>query len=128
MIIRFLIYCSVILTPLLSQAQEWKCKNDVEVQCEQSKCSVMAEEHTPMEVTFSDSGKISACAYTGCWEGLGTVSKNSSFLILSVKKAKWVTPIKTKRKNDLIFILDKTDNIGFIKVNTFAQPLLCKKI
>lgn len=117
--------CAVfLLTPALALCAEWHCRNqDMEVSCSQKKCEA-AEAFTPVDVTVSDLGLMSVCAYSGCWNGKGKVLKSGSHLIISANKLKW-SGISPNQAN-FIFGMDKTDNVAVIKGSNFAMPLLCK--
>lgn len=61
----------------------WQCSNDLEVRCGDGKCEAAGDgEFTPMSVTVSDSGAMSVCTYTGCWEGTGELVRSAEFLVL----------------------------------------------
>ena len=61
-------------------AESWQCRNDLEIRCVEGKCSAETKSgFTPMSVSFSDNGKMSVCAYSGCWEGTGKVFEDWQF-------------------------------------------------
>ena len=122
-------------------AEQWRCKNDVEVQCSQLACSVNSD-FTAMDITIDAAavqqncnyaitidadGQIVACAYTGCWEGVAKVMNNHSVMTMTVEQARWKTTGETTQSDDLVLVLDQSDQIGFVKVADFAQPLRCQK-
>lgn len=103
----------------------WQCRNDVEIHCAEEKCDAKKSgEFTPMSVSFDVSGKMSVCAYSGCWEGTGKVSNNGDFMMLSGQNLKFST---SNMKENIAITLDKKDNIALVKAGSFAQPLVCKK-
>ena len=104
--------------------QSWQCRNDLEIRCNGKKCQVQkADGWTPMSVSFDDSGKMSVCAYSGCWEGIGAVTFDANFLMLSGKNLKFSTSNMTE---NIAITLDKNDNVAMLKAGGFAQPLICK--
>lgn len=114
-----------ILSVTTAFAESWQCRNDLEISCADGKCSAETEDgFTPMSVSFDDSGKMSVCAYTGCWEGKGEVSSNGNFLMLAGQNLKFSTSDMTE---NIAITLDKNDNVATIKAGGFAQPLICKK-
>ena len=58
------------------QPESWQRRNDLEIRCDAENCTAEEEGNfTPMSVTVDDAGLMSVCAYSGCWEGKGTVVK-----------------------------------------------------
>lgn len=116
--------CAVFFVlPALAFGAEWNCRNQyLEVSCSAQKCAA-SETFTPMEVSLSDLGFVSVCAYSGCWEGKGKMLKSGSHLIISATRLRWggASP------NDANFIiaLDKADAVAVIKGANFAMPLIC---
>ncbi len=107
------------------ETESWQCRNDVEVHCAEGKCDAKKSgEFTPMSVSFDGLGKMSVCAYTGCWEGVGKVSSSDNFMILNGQNLKFST---SDMKQNIAIILDKTDNVATLKAGSFAQPLVCEK-
>ncbi len=78
-----------------------------------------------MSVTFDDSGSISVCAYTGCWEGTGKVFDGGDFFSLTGHGLKFST--SPERTENIAISLDRRDNIAVLKAGAFAHPLICKK-
>jgi len=62
--------------------ESWQCRNELEISCNAERCEA-AVDFTPMSVTFDDSGWISVCAYSGCSEGSGTVTRGGRFILLT---------------------------------------------
>ena len=109
-------------------AVDWNCRNhDMEISCRSEKCEV-ADSFTPMDVSFTDKGKISVCAYTGCWEGVGKVFSNKNHMIISAHDLKFSTSSSDAMKSDILIALDTKDNISVIKTYGYAMPMTCKKI
>jgi len=124
---RLIISSVLVLYPMFLQAELWACKNDVEIHCTNQQCTV-SETHTPMDVTIDLKGKLTACAYSGCWQAKGVVLKHQSLLVLSVSNAKWSGDESSRQSEDLVFVLDKKDEIGYVKVADFAHPMVCHQL
>lgn len=107
------------------EPQTWECRNDLEIRCDGKNCTSVKEgEFTPMGVSFDDKGTISVCAYSGCWEGTGSVLKSDGFLYLTGKALAFSTAKDSKQ--DISITLDTSDNIALLKAGEFSQPLVCK--
>lgn len=108
-------------------AESWQCRNDMEIRCADGNCEAADEgAFTPMSVSFNDSGKMSVCAYTGCWEGTGKVFNDGAFLMLSGQSLKFSTSSSVMNRENIAITFDRADNIGMLKVAGFAHPLICE--
>lgn len=113
-----------VLLPSLAGAAEWRCRNsDMEITCISGKCSP-SDGFTPMDVTFSDKGAMSICAYSGCWEGKGKLLTSGDHLLLSGHKLQWTGTIP--ETGDFLIALDKSSGIATINGCGFAMPLACR--
>ncbi|MEL6830097.1 MAG: hypothetical protein AAFO63_08165 [Pseudomonadota bacterium] len=122
---RIWVFCSLAASIVpTSMAEGWACRNDAaEIICDAEQCAV-SDVHTPMHVHF-DERRISACAYTGCWEGnLQSTSTIGQF--------HWVTaedvPYSTQPDSpaDLALQLDRNTAVATLIVSgSFAMPLRC---
>ena len=121
------ILLTMILLSTHAYAESWQCKNDMEIRCANGKCSTPAKDgFTPMSISFNDSGSISVCAYSGCWEGRGVVNKTKSFLSVTGHNLRFSTsPNNVRMREDILIALDRRDNIATLKVGGFAHPLIC---
>ena len=105
------------------------CRNDIEVHCTHGACGAETEEgsFTPMSLGFSTTGSFSLCAYSGCWDGEGTVVATAPFLVITQAKVEWSDPSSHgERDADVLIAFDARDRIAIIKAGGFATPLLCK--
>ncbi len=112
-----------------AHADVWNCRNDIEVQCAGGDCSAETEpgNFTPMSLAFSSTGSFSLCAYSGCWDGEGTVVSTAPFLVITHARAEWSDPSSNgERDADVMIALDREDGIAVIKASGFATPLHCK--
>ena len=81
-----------------------------------------------MDVTFDDAGMMSVCAYTGCWEGTGTVTRSGPFVIVAGDALPFSTaPDDTESRAAIVIALDQTDQVATLKAGAFAQPLRCEQ-
>lgn len=111
-----------------TETETWQCRNDLQIICASGKCEAAKKDaFTPMSVSFDDAGKMSVCAYTGCWEGTGEISKNNNFMTLSGQNLKFSTSDSADMNQNIAITLDRTDNVAMLKAGEFAQPLLCEK-
>ena len=107
-----------------AETGKWNCKNEVEIVCSKDGCEPSAD-FTPMSVTVSESGDISVCAYTGCWEGSGKGLNEGNFLTFSAPDLPFST--QPSSKESIFVVIDKTDGVGLLKAGKFAHPVVCKK-
>jgi hypothetical protein len=122
---RALVILAVLRTAAIVQAEEWNCRNDLEIRCGE-KCEV-SDDFTPMDVTVDDQGKLSACAYSGCWEGQGKALVTEDFLTVAAHGLPFSTAASEQQNANVLVGIDLGDQIGVIKVGGFAMPLICKK-
>jgi hypothetical protein len=110
------------------KTETWQCRNDVQIVCTGGKCEAETKDaFTPMSVSFDDTGMMSVCAYTGCWEGTGEVSKKNNFMMLSGENLKFSTSDSKDMYEHIAITLDRRDNVAMLKAGEFAHPLLCEK-
>ncbi len=125
-------FSSLFLISTTTLAQEylgWNCRNDIEVMCSNRGCGVIqGDDFTPVDVRLLNDGSIDVCAYTGCWSGKGTVTKDGSFTIFIGKKFKFSSAPSDDKAEDISVVVDERDNVAVMKNSVFAQPLICKKL
>lgn len=106
----------------------WQCRNDLEISCDTEHCET-SDSFTPMSVTVDDAGSMSVCAYTGCWEGTGTVVQSERFVVLTGHDLPFSTaPDAAESQADIVIAIDKQDHVAILKAGSFAQPLLCEQL
>lgn len=117
-------FCAV-TTP----ADNWQCRNDLEIRCNPEHCEAASEGNfTPMRVHVDDAGSMRVCAYSGCWEGTGTVVKSEDFVVLIGHELTFSTsPDSVKLQENIVIAIDRTDDVGILKVGAFAHPLRCER-
>ena len=108
---------------------QWQCHNDVEISCEVGRCEAAdRDSFTPMAVRFDAAGSMSVCAYSGCWEGTGTVVKREPFIVLTGHDLPFSTAADSAaRRADIAIVLDREDEVAILKAGAFAHPLRCEK-
>ncbi len=80
-----------------------------------------------MDIHFDDSGEISVCAYSGCWEGISDVLNTANFLVLLAQDLGFSSALETNDSGqNMSLSLDKHDGIAVLKLDSFAQPLHCR--
>ena len=110
-----------------SEVAAWRCRNDVEVQCGEEGCEAR-DPFTPMDVTVDDTGRMSVCAYTGCWEGTGSAVESGGFLVLLGLDLEFKTSSDSPSdRADIVIAIDRADGISILKAGGFAQPMLCER-
>ena len=106
---------------------EYHCRNDIEVQCSASDCTVAkSADFTPMSVSFRHNGDLSICLYSGCYDTLATIKKESGFYTVLAAKVPFSTDVQSKK--NIALSMDLKDQIAVVKVGSFAQPLRCNAI
>lgn len=124
--IIFLLAVGLFAATAFAQTASWECRNDLEVRCAGGKCEAESGDgFTPMSVTFAETGRLSVCAYTGCWEGTAGVSGDDRFLMLTGRGLRFST--NASMKEDIAVVLDRRDGVATLKAGGFAHPLICKK-
>ncbi|NNE98294.1 MAG: hypothetical protein HKN25_04655, partial [Pyrinomonadaceae bacterium] len=113
---------------ITSSSEKWECRNDLEIRCADGNCKTQEKgSSTPMSVSFDDSGMMSVCAYSGCWEGKGNVFRSGDFLSLAGHGLKFSTsPERAEMNRDISITLDRKDNVAMLKAGEFAHPMVCK--
>lgn len=108
--------------------ERWQCRNDLEISCDVEHCEA-ADSFTPMDVRFDDAGSMSVCAYSGCWEGTGTVVQSEHFVVLTGHELPFSTaPDSADSRAAIVIALDRADQVGILKAGAFVQPLLCEQL
>lgn len=114
--------------PATAFSSAWRCRNNnLEIHCNSGKCQASpAGTFTPFDITFTADGDMDICAYTGCWQGRGKVTRSGKHILISGHGLVW-TGTEPDRA-DFIVALDTSDKVGFIKGAGFAMPILCKEL
>ena len=112
------------LAALTQAAQAWTCRNeDMEISCNNGKCE-KADAHTPMSVSLDERGKLSACAYSGCWEGRAQVLRKDGGFLYAAGSYRFSTS-QSKERTKVAIAIDRQARVGFVLVSSFAHPMTC---
>lgn len=125
--------CAFALSSLLTActspatpAMEWSCQNnDVEISCDQDGCDIATDEFTPMDLTLDSDGKISLCAYSGCWTGeAAEISTAENYFTVIGTALPWSgTEAGTA---DISATLNMKTMVATVLTDEFAHPMTCK--
>lgn len=120
-----------LLSAQAAAAAEWHCRNkDMEISCEANQCKG-TEHFTPLDIFADSHGRMSICAYSGCWEGAGQVFSAGSHLLFSAHRLKWTGSASGSGDDagtDFILGIDAADGVAVLKGAGYAMPLLCAKV
>lgn len=118
---------SATVEPTWAAEGSWSCRNQLEVLCDGETCSALGQgEFTPMSVRFDRLGHFAVCAYSGCWEGQGTLLQQDKLWLLSQPKASWTgAPGASPGHSRLAILFDRVDQMALLKVEAFQLPLRC---
>lgn len=107
--------------------ESWNCRNQIEVWCAADGCAATpAEESTPMDIWASADGSLSACAYSGCWEGRAEVSASAGRLLWVGDNLPFVSSAEGA-VGDVTLLVLAQDGVGFIRAGGIATPVLCRR-
>ncbi len=107
--------------------ESWNCRNQIEVWCAADGCAATPpDESTPMDIWASTDGAISACAYSGCWEGNAAASASAGRLLWTGDGLPFVSAIDGA-KGDVTLLILAWDGVGFIRAGGIATPVLCRR-
>lgn len=115
---------TLLLAAPVATGEGWECRNEsVEITCDAEACAV-TETHTPMHVHI-DAGRMSVCAYTGCWEGDASITASAGQFL-------WITgdalPFSTMPDStaNMALQLDRETQVATLIVSGgFAHPMRC---
>ncbi|SDJ82172.1 hypothetical protein SAMN04488540_11411 [Ferrimonas sediminum] len=106
-------------------AAGWQCSNDFESHCSQQGCAVaQSPDFTPLSVSFNDSGDVSVCAYSGCWQGRGVVLARQPYLVILGTAIPWSAP-SDDNSSDMVLTLNPQTGVAVLQNEVFDQPLVC---
>lgn len=118
-----LIMTLVLATPIAT-GQGWECRNEaVEITCDAETCAV-SETHTPMHVHI-DAGRMSVCAYTGCWKGEASVVATAGQFMWITGEALPYSAVPDSTANMALQLDRETQIATLIVSGGFAHPMQC---
>lgn len=118
---------------MTGHAEHWSCQNDdLEIRCAVGVCTAISSGEqngfTPMAIEVADNGKVSVCAYTGCWEGEGKTLGTEDFLVVAGHDLPFSTAPESQAKGmHVVVAVDRHDGFGAVKAGGFAQPIRCER-
>jgi hypothetical protein len=77
-----------------------------------------------MSVSLDERGKVSACAYSGCWEGRAQVLRKDGGFLYAAGSYRFSTS-QSKERTKVAIAIDREARVGFVLVSSFAHPLTC---
>ena len=105
----------------------WNCRNQIEVWCTTDSCAAANEdETTPLDIWASRDGKLSVCAYSGCWETTTIVEDANGRLVWAADNVAFRGSRGGAGADITLMIIEK-DGVGFVRAGGFATPLLCAR-
>jgi len=108
-------------------AESWNCRNQIEVWCAADGCAATPpDQSTPMDIWASADGTISACAYSGCWEGKGKLTASAGRLMWIGDDLPFVSA-PPGATSDVTLLILASDGVGFIRAGGLATPVLCRR-
>ncbi len=124
--VAVLLAALLMTSPAEIPPEVWTCRNQVEVWCAVDGCAAKAEdETTPMDILARrDDGRVSICAYSGCWEGVGEMAAARGRLLWAADDVEFSSPGGGFAADVSLLIIEK-DGVGFVRVGGLATPLLC---
>jgi hypothetical protein len=107
--------------------ESWNCRNQIEVWCAADGCAATPPgESTPMDIWARADGDLSVCAYSGCWEGIATVSAAAGRLLWIGDNLPFVSAIEGAAGDVTLLVMAK-DGVGFVRAGGIATPVLCRR-
>lgn len=104
----------------------WACANDIEVWCTVDSCAAKPEsETTPMAIAARADGKVTVCAYTGCWETQTNMVNANGRLVWAADQVPFSTNDAATANVSLMIVAK--DGVGFVRVGAIASPVLCRR-
>jgi hypothetical protein len=105
----------------------WSCRNPIEISCGPESCAVApADGFTPMDISAGD-GRLSVCAYSGCWEARAKPLRKRGRILFIADQARFSTSDSEDARADLTLVIDERDGAGFLMAAGFSHPLRCSK-
>jgi hypothetical protein len=122
---RYVGWSFLCLLALAHPAHAWSCGNqEFEISCDASRCQ-KADGFTPMSVSVTERGQVSACAYSGCWEGRAqTIQRTGGFLYVAGSYK--FSSSQSREKTKIAIVIDPKARVATLLGAGFAHPMTCK--
>ena len=114
-----------------ASATVWNCRNtDMEIACDGETCAASFEQDfTPMSLALNTDGELSICAYSGCWDGTGSVHEHAGFVSIIANDLGFTPDLQGDApRQRAAILLDTEGNVALLRVGVFAQPMTCRAI
>jgi len=106
----------------------WECANQIEVWCAVDGCDAKPlAETTPMSINALETGGLTVCAYTGCWESDAAPINHQGRLIWAALDAPFSSQPGGGFTANLTLLIDTRDGVGFVRAGGLATPVLCAR-
>lgn len=103
----------------------WSCQATHDIRCSDGDCEIAEDPGVvPVAAYFDASGKVSMCAYSGCWEGNGQIQTSRQFHWVLGENLQWDSP-NVDDYTDVFVVVDISTSSGVAKANDFAVPVVC---
>lgn len=113
---------SLIATPV---SADWHCRNNaLEIACHDGRCASTSS-FTPMDVSLADNGRLSVCAYSGCFVGPAILNRRGDFLLATGLGLIFETPAGAGR-GDFNLTINIDDNYATLNGMGYANPMICE--
>ena len=112
--------------PSSTPPTQWSCRNTaVEISCQGTDCTVAPPgEFTPMELTFDSNGKMSLCAYSGCWSGQADkVSTGGNMFTVIGLNLPWSGTDGAPA--EISATINMKSALAFVLTDDYAHPMSC---
>lgn len=114
------------LAAAAGDAAGWSCRNDVEIACRDGACEAAQKgEFTPLDISADPKGDVSVCVYSGCWTTTARPVRRAGRLLWTIDRARWSDKPETDAR--ITLLIDTKEGVGFVRVDGFASPLICRR-
>jgi hypothetical protein len=110
----------------VAEASSYRCRNnEVEIGCSGGKC-VPSSSFTPMDIhLLGRSGRLSVCAYSGCWTGSAKVVRGTNGYVMAFG-SRLRANSSTLGPESAALMLDVSSNFGTIMFLGYINPVSCE--
>lgn len=112
-----------------ANAKTWNCRNaEMEIACDGEACTAaFGPDFTPMTLTLNSDGEVAICAYSGCWDGTGSVREHAGFMTVIAADLSFTPDLQGDgARQRAAIVLDTEGNVALLRLGAFAQPMTCR--